>query len=69
MFGLWVFEKPPSPGGFFQIRKRLRIWLDVPVHLPQLGDGAEAARHPADNLAGSGPGVAAVVDAAVEGGG
>lgn len=39
------------------------------VHLPQLGHGVEAARHPADNLADGGPGVAAVVDAAVEGSG
>lgn len=41
----------------------------MPVHLPQLGDGVEAARHAADDLAGGGPGVAAVVNAAVEGGG
>ena len=38
----------------------------MPVHLPQLGDGVEAARHAADDLAGGGPGVAAVVDAAAE---
>ena len=52
-----------------EIRKRLRIWSCVPVYLPQLVDGVEAARHTADDLAGGGPGAAAVVDAAVEGGG
>lgn len=41
----------------------------MPVHLPQLGHSVEAARHAADDLAGGGPGVTAVVDAAVEGGG
>ena len=49
-----------------QIRKRLRIWLGMPIQLPQLGHGVEAARHAADDLAGGGPGVAAVVDAAAE---
>ena len=39
----------------------------MPVHLPQLGHGVEAARHAADDLAGGGPGVAAVVNATVEG--
>ena len=38
----------------------------MPVHLPQLGHGVEAARHPADDLAGGGPGIAAVVNAAVQ---
>ena len=37
------------------------------VHLPQLGHGIEAARHPADDLAGGGLGVATIVNAAVEG--
>lgn len=41
----------------------------MPVQLPQFGDGVEAARHPADDLAGGGPGVAAVVNTAGEGGG
>ena len=41
----------------------------MPVQLPQLGHGVEAACHAADDLAGGGPGVTAVVDAAVEGGG
>ena len=71
MFGLWIFEKPPGGGGFLfsQIRRRRRIWSGVPVQLPQLGHGVEAASHAADDLAGGGPGVAAVVNAAVEGGG
>ena len=41
----------------------------MPVHLPQLGHSVEASRHAADDLAGGGPGVTAVVDAAVEGDG
>ena len=71
MFESMVFEKPPGGGGFlfFQIRQRCRIWSGVPVQLPQLGHGVEAASHAADDLAGGGPGVAAVVNAAVEGGG
>lgn len=70
MFESMVFEKPPGGGGFLfsQIRRRRRIWSGVPVQLPQLGHGVEAARHAADDLAGGGPGVAAVVNAAVEGG-
>ena len=71
MFESMVFEKPPGGGGFLfsQIRRRRRIWSGVPVQLPQLGHGVEAARHPADDLAGGGPGVAAVVNTAGEGGG
>ena len=41
----------------------------MPVQLPQLGHGVDAARHAADDLAGGGPGIAAVVNAAVEGSG
>ena len=70
MFGFGVFEKPSEGTAFFfQICRRGRIWSGMPVQLPQLGDGVEAARHAADDLAGGGPGVAAVVNAAVEGGG
>ena len=43
--------------------------LISPIDLPQLGHGVAPARHPADDLAGGGPGVAADVNAAVEGGG
>lgn len=38
----------------------------MPVHLPQLRHGVEAARHPADDLTDGEPGAAAVVNAAVE---
>lgn len=38
----------------------------MPVHLPQLGHGVAPARHAADDLAGGGPGIAAVVNAAVQ---
>ena len=41
----------------------------MPVQLPQLGHGVDAASHPADDLTGGGPGIAAVVNVAVEDGG
>lgn len=62
--GRFLFR--PSISFRSQIRKRLRIWSCVPVHLPQLRHGVEAARHPADDLTDGEPGAAAVVNAAVE---
>lgn len=60
------FLSYPSISFRSQIRKRLRIWSCVPVHLPQLRHGIAPAGHPADDLAGGGPGIAAVVNAAVQ---
>lgn len=62
---------PAGRGSFLagQIRPRGRIWSCEPVQVPELCQGIGPSGHPAEDLAGGGPGAAAVVDAAVEGSG